>query len=543
MKFLIACIVLLFNTLTFFSQGNIQHITGSFLTKISTVSRDSISDVYGLLGVHYATFDIKTVEVFAGSALQMAINLAQTETVYLVNAKHQRIELLQKDKISRETEIVQQAKIQHYTIFEIVVIAILLVVIFIIFRKKRIAFLMLSNEIEMHKQTDIELKHSEERFHYAMLGANDGFWDWNLKTDIVYYSLQWAKMLGIDNSSLSPNIEELKRRIHPSDYQSFKSTVLDKISGTTTSFEVSYRFKHSEGRYILVLCRGYFIRKNNRLQRIVGTHMDITAKKQNETELIKHRAKLEDMVKIRTIVLEKAHKKAVDTNKLKSVFLTTISHEVRTPINAIIKFSEILISNDTKNNEREIYYNYVRTNGQLLLKFMDDILAISQIESSEMLITKKKMSINKLLYSIHSEHVKIKAFQKKERIAFLLSIPKFNYIMNTDSLRLRQIIQNLVENAFKFTTIGFVELGYNVVEDNVVFFVKDSGKGIDQQFRDRIFERFYKIENPDFTDFQGVGLGLSISKNLVEMLGGQIRLKSAPQKGSEFSFTLPLDIL
>jgi len=264
-------------------------------------------------------------------------------------------------------------------------------------------------------------------------------------------------------------------------------------------------------------------------------------------ELSLYEKQLEEIVESRTKDLVVAKQKAEESDKLKSSFLANLSHEIRTPLNAIVGFSGLLVDGETENDKQEMFKSMIQSSSDTLLNLIDDILDFSKIEAGQINIIKAPVYLSKIfseikeLYTIELQ--KLKAKSNKE-IEFRLnnSIELNEIIIFTDENRLKQIIQNLINNAIKFTSKGFVELGFNLINNKqfIEFYVKDTGIGISKQNQAFIFGRFRKIENLSGNLFRGTGLGLSICKHLVKLLGGQIGVESELGHGSIFHFTIPL---
>ncbi len=245
--------------------------------------------------------------------------------------------------------------------------------------------------------------------------------------------------------------------------------------------------------------------------------------------------------KLREENLKKAKDKAEEADKLKSAFLANMSHEIRTPMNAIIGFSDLLISNEYSEEEKFEFGNLIKNSGSSLLKLIDDIIDISIMEAGHL-----KLNISSVHVNNHLNEILMFFQEEKERLGKSIVDIKLNIppnsnkiIIDTDPIRFRQVITNLVGNALKFTESGSIEIGYNIGNDPVLhFYVKDSGIGIKAEKIDMIFERFNKLED-DRRIYAGTGLGLTISKKIVEELGGFMYVESEYAKGSTFSFTLP----
>ncbi len=235
------------------------------------------------------------------------------------------------------------------------------------------------------------------------------------------------------------------------------------------------------------------------------------------------------------LIIEKEN--AQDSDKLKTAFLANISHEIRTPMNSIIGFSEMLSKSNITNEQRNKYYNYIDNSGKTLLNLIDDIIDITKIEAGEINLTKNVF----FPYEVISELFELfKRNFKNSNILFKINVNENirEIEIFTDKNRLNQIISNLLTNAQKFTAKGKVEFGYTINNNFIDFFVSDTGQGIPKKLQQSVFERFNRGNE---TLIQGTGLGLSISKHLVELMNGTFKLTSEENKGSTFSFKLPIE--
>ncbi|MGX7668294.1 ATP-binding protein [Flavobacterium pedocola] len=242
------------------------------------------------------------------------------------------------------------------------------------------------------------------------------------------------------------------------------------------------------------------------------------------------------------VQLEIAKEKAEESNRLKASFLTNLSHEIRTPMNAIVGFTDLLKNKDLTEEERNEYIEVIGQSGANLVSIIDDLIEMSRIDSK--LIAPNYSSVN-LENCVHELYKSIKITIPAEKsIDFKLTectLPLTQNII-TDEIKLKQIIINLITNAIKFTDDGFVSFGYclNKEAKSIEFKIEDTGLGIDEKHHGIIFDRFKRVEGDYSIKVGGLGLGLSISKAYVEMLGGEIELvKSKLGKGSIFRFTIP----
>jgi len=241
--------------------------------------------------------------------------------------------------------------------------------------------------------------------------------------------------------------------------------------------------------------------------------------------------------------LRKAKYEAEKADKLKSAFLANLSHEIRTPLNGILGFSQFLTQYIPPDPKARKYINFIMQNGKRLLHLISDIIDISKIDSKQLTITKKLFSLNELFRQLESSTLEELKLYEKTHITLKseLSLPDNQSYIYSDDQRIKQILHNLLDNAVKFTKEGNISFGYRVVGDLFYSYVKDTGIGIKDEDCLSIFELFTQADNSLGRQYEGAGLGLSIAKGIVLLLGGQIGVNSSYGKGSEFYFTLALD--
>jgi PAS domain S-box-containing protein len=259
---------------------------------------------------------------------------------------------------------------------------------------------------------------------------------------------------------------------------------------------------------------------------LIGIAVDITERRKVQTELIKSKEKAEE------------------SDRLKSAFLTNMSHELRTPLNAIIGFSGLMLDSGPDQNTIG-YSKIILKSGQHLLSLVEDIFDSTMIETGQTKINYEKTEIVSLLQEvkdiIHGERIN----EDKTDIELILNIKETEnrIFLVTDSRKLKQVLLNLLRNALKFTDQGHIEFGFTEIteaENNIIqFYVKDTGIGIDKKYHDTIFNIFRQIDDTHTRKFGGMGVGLSIAKKIVELLGGKIWVESQEAKGSVFYFTVP----
>ncbi len=246
------------------------------------------------------------------------------------------------------------------------------------------------------------------------------------------------------------------------------------------------------------------------------------------------RKRFEDELKI-------ALDKAKESDRLKSAFLANMSHEIRTPLNGILGFANLLAEPDLTNDERSMYASVINKSSRRLMNTINDLIEISKIEVGQVDVINKSVSVNKLLNELYTFFLP-DANEKGVSLNVSYSNSDEESVIITDEFLLNGILTNLIDNAIKFTNEGSISFGYEIKNDMVEFYVKDTGIGIPDSKKKSIFNRFEQAEIGHSRSYEGSGLGLSISKGYVEHLGGEIWLESEEGKGSLFFFTIPYNL-
>jgi PAS domain S-box-containing protein len=236
-----------------------------------------------------------------------------------------------------------------------------------------------------------------------------------------------------------------------------------------------------------------------------------------------------------------AKSQAEESNRLKSAFLSNLSHEIRTPLNAILGFSSLLNNSTVSQEEKFEIPNLLVSHSNELLELINDLIDISAIETNQFTVNKTECKLNQLITETFNE-VTSKSHVKEKRIktAVRLGVSEDGFTILSDPKRLTQVISHLLSNAIKFTSSGFVEFGYTFKDgNNLLFYVIDSGVGLSEEEKSIIFNPFRQADDSRTRNFNGLGLGLAISKHIIERLGGKIWVNSVKNQGSTFYFTLP----
>lgn len=372
-------------------------------------------------------------------------------------------------------------------------------------------------------------RQSEERFSLAMQGARDGLWDWNLLSDAVYYSPRWKSMFGYTDAELRNSLDTFRKLIHPADRDVVRVAEEAYLEDFSGDYRAEYRMRHKNGHYVDVLSRGFVVRDpvTEKPIRFVGTHVDITERNRVQREL------------------SNAKNAAEAASRTKSSFLANMSHELRTPLNSIIGFSEVLVDRTfgELNEKQKRYQQHILTAGRHLLSLISDLLDLSKIEAGKMELDPSHCELEEI---IRSSLVLIQ--ERAARHALHVDcqfIGDLGAGIVADERKLKQILFNLLSNAAKYTPDGgAISVVAECGKDEIIVQVADTGIGIANEDLARVFEEFEQIDSSYAKTQQGTGLGLALTKRLVELHGGRIWAESAGiGKGSTFAFTLPLEVV
>ena len=340
-------------------------------------------------------------------------------------------------------------------------------------------------------------------------------WSYDLERNLMIIDPRYFEYLGIPTRDYTLTPEEFAYLIHPDDRQSVFDALTLQLDGNLYEAPVEYRLRRDDGSWEWFEAQSTYVGQLKEAPyRIVGICMSTQKYKDTED------------------CLNEALRKARHSDELKSIFLANMSHEIRTPLNAIVGFSRIISESDNAEERRE-YYEIVDANNERLLQLINEILDLSKIESGIVEFTYGPVRLHTLCKEIHDAHV----FRCPQGVELRFDSPDEALSIHSDKNRIFQVFSNLIGNAFKFTTEGSVSYGYKQEGERVVFYVKDTGLGIEPEKLGRVFQRFAKLNN--FA--QGTGLGLSICKTIIERLGGEIAVSSEVGTGTTFTFWLPLE--
>ena len=250
---------------------------------------------------------------------------------------------------------------------------------------------------------------------------------------------------------------------------------------------------------------------------------------------------LEDRIKLEKSIND-IRQRAADNEKSNTFFLANMSHEIRTPLNTIIGFSNLVAEAGLPDEQKQLYIKNISKSGNALLHLIEDLIDYSKIDSGQITLNEEVCQLNEFFSDFYSFFTDTQSEKLKDQMEFRVKINSTDQALSfyTDVLRLKQVMSNMISNAFKFTKEGHIDIGFSLLEsDEVEFFVEDTGRGIAVDKLEYIFDRFGKTDFSPIRDGGGSGLGLTISKKLINLMGGSVHVESREGAGSRFSFRLP----
>jgi PAS domain S-box-containing protein len=384
-------------------------------------------------------------------------------------------------------------------------------------------------DITERKQTEASLRESEERIRLAMTAANLGMWFWDLITNQVVWTPQCKQMFGFE-SEQDVSMELFYQRMHPDDRQ-LVITQIDQAISQKLDYEVEYRVIWPDDSVYWMCAKGrVFYDDAGTPVRMMGTMQDISDRK------------LAEQARDRLFTLEQtARETAEKANRIKDEFLAILSHELRTPLNAILGWTKLLKSGKLNTAKTAEAINIIERNAELQINLIEDLLDVSRILQGKLSLNVVSVNLVSII-SAALETVSLAAQTKDIKI--ITQLETNIGTVTGDTARLQQIIWNLLSNAVKFTANGGrVEVTLQRVGTNAQITVSDTGKGISPDFLPHIFDYFYQEDSTITRKFGGLGLGLGIVRNLVELHGGTIEANSPGiGQGATFIVKLPLII-
>ncbi len=386
-----------------------------------------------------------------------------------------------------------------------------------------IHFVSQIQDITNRKYAESALEESKTQLELVIESTDVGIWDWEISKRTILINERWAQILGYKLEEIRPlTFKSWLKYIHPDDRKNVLNKLREHWASNSKTYINECRLRHKKGYWIWALDTGRIADwdQDGKPTRMIGTHLDITERKRQEKDLII------------------AKEDAISAANTKSQFLANMSHEIRTPLTGIIGYSESLISDDLTKEEQSLALHTVIRNGNHLLGVINDILDISKIEAGKLEVEIISVDLIEILRDIKNlmQH---KSSEKGLSLGFEYNFPIPGKI-NTDPIRLKQILINLVGNAVKFTQYGGIKVivTHNIEAQLLEFSIIDTGTGITEDQQQNLFQAFKQADTTITRKFGGTGLGLVISNQLVQKLGGEVTVKSTTGKGSSFSFTI-----
>jgi PAS domain S-box-containing protein len=389
------------------------------------------------------------------------------------------------------------------------------------------------------------LRKSEALLAESQRIGHIGSWELNLVSNTLTWSDEAYRMFELEPQQFGATYEAFLDNIHPDDREMVNQAYTESVR-SKTPYNIVHRLLLRGGnvKYVNEKCETFYSDDGKPI-RSLGTMQDITERKRMEDELAKHREYLEELVKKRTSELEgktgeleQANIRLQEMDRLKSMFIASMSHELRTPLNSIIGFTGIILQGIsgkiTEDQRKEL--TMVKNSAHHLLTLINDVIDVSKIETGKVELFIEEFNLADLMQEV-KESFKVSAEEKNLKLS--LKMPE-RLIIKGDERRTKQVIINLVSNAVKFTDRGEIEIKVEKKDEEVKVSVTDTGIGIKKENMEKLFKQFSRIYVEGIPVTEGTGLGLYLSKKIVDLLGGQIKAESEFGKGSMFTFTFPL---
>ncbi len=360
---------------------------------------------------------------------------------------------------------------------------------------------------------------SEEFFRMLVQSVNDGISYYDREKNLKYANPAFYSLTGIARESFT--MKEFMANLHPE----FNDYLTKRDEGLLINefHECDISIRHKDGNYKELSTRSAVVRSSS--DEILGSitvMRDITVLKKGMDEILRSNIQSEA------------------GNKLKAGFLANISHEIRTPLNSVVGFANLLLDDNLPRETKEEYIEHINFNSEKLLQIIGDIIDLSRLASSQIEITYEEASLSGLVREVVDDaRLIIKRMDKPIILNVKNSAGDSKDLVFTDRIWLKRVLSHLMDNAIKFTLDGSIEFIYTIDKEDVIFTVKDTGIGINKENLARIFEEFSQEANGHHRPFEGLGVGLTLAKEVVERMGGAINVKSEKGIGSEFTFNIP----
>jgi len=385
-------------------------------------------------------------------------------------------------------------------------------------------YIAIRTDITKVKAVQMELKESEHRITLAIEGSGDGIWDWDINNKTMSFSRLYEEMLGYDEHELAPLEKTWMDSVHPDDMAYVADKLKAYLNGSESEYIIELRLRCKNAKYKWILCRGQIVERSTDETpvRMMGIHTDISVRKAAEYNLIV------------------AREEADRANKAKSDFLSSMSHELRTPMNAILGFGQLLDMDKSLTEHQHESVSEIMKGGHHLLELINEVLDLAKIESGHIDLSVEPVELSSVVDECFSL---IDPLTNANKIVMSHTEMK-GVIVRADRVRLKQALLNLISNAIKYNKPGgTVEVDIKPKEnDRIHIVVTDSGMGINAKRLGELFQPFSRLDAVD-SGIEGTGIGLTITKRIVELMGGEIGVESEEGKGSLFWIGLPLEAI
>jgi PAS domain S-box-containing protein len=363
-------------------------------------------------------------------------------------------------------------------------------------------------DVTLERLHQHKLNSKEELLSMAFRATSDGIWDWDLRTDQIWYSPQWKHQLGYADDEIENHFNSWGNLVFEEDRLKAMDAIENHIQGNTDRYEIILRFHHKQGHTVFILTRAFAIRDaSGRAIRMVGAHTDVTEIKK----------------------LEQA----------KSEFTSIVSHELRTPLTAIHGAIGLLLGHYCAELPEQVRHliQLAHNNSQRLILLVNDILDMEKLQYGRMDFDIHEITLGEFLPQAVENH---QSYAEQFNVSLNYNHGADDLTIMGDSNRLMQVISNLLSNAIRFSDEGG-EVSIRAIshKNNVAISINDTGCGIDPSMQNKIFDKFYQVDSSDQRNIGGSGLGLAISKSMVENMGGTLSLTSKVNVGSTFTVHMP----
>jgi PAS domain S-box-containing protein len=381
-----------------------------------------------------------------------------------------------------------------------------------------------------------ELRETEERLRRAASAGNVGLWAWDLNDDTVYYSPEWKRQLGYQDHEISDDFEEWRSRVHPDDLERALATVRTFIEQPWSDYQLELRLRHKDGSYRWILAQASLRMENGKPVAMLGSHVDISRRKQMEEALRDSESRYRDLAGELEQRVSRRTEELRDAYQELESFAYAVSHDLKAPLRAMDGFSHLLLESSIGKLDpaEQSYLQRIRRGALQMDALIDGLLAYSRMERREMHAA--PVDLPALIDSLLAEREE----EIRERgVEVQVRVPPF--IVRVDREGVSVVLRNLIENALKFTREqpnAAIGIEAQREGDKVLLSVKDNGIGFDERYHDQIFLIFQRLHREE--QYRGTGIGLALARKAAQRMGGRLWAQSKPGAGAAFFLELPL---